>query len=89
METSTQSNDDQFTGYKFIEVDGGDLSGYRQPNAVVNIGYGDREYWAFTNEYRQLVRVIANKIILQDDHNEPVLSTGRYYSDEAKVRCRK
>ena len=84
-ETPTQSTNKQFPGYKLIEVDGGDLSGYREPNVVVNIGYGDREYWAFTNEYGQLVRVIADEIILQDDRNEPVLSTGRYYSDEAKV----
>ena len=84
-ETAPQSNDDRFAGYKLIEVDGGDLSGYREPNVVVDIGYGDRQYWAFTNEYGQLVRVIADKIILQDDNNEPVLSTGRYYSDEAKV----
>lgn len=84
-ETPTQSNNEQFSGYNLIEVDGGDLSGYREPNVVVNIGYGDREYWAFTNEYGQLVRVIADEIILQDDHNEPVLSSGRYYSDEAKV----
>ena len=83
--TATQSNDDRFAGYKLIEVDGGDLSGYREPNVVVDIGYGDRQYWAFTNEYGQLVRVIADKIILQDDNNEPVLSSGRYYSDEAKV----
>ena len=27
------------------------MSGYREPNVVVDIGYGDREYWAFTNEY--------------------------------------
>ncbi|QBP43139.1 hypothetical protein E2636_16705 [Paenisporosarcina antarctica] len=74
-----------FSGYKLIEVDGGDLSGYRGPNVVVDIGYGDREYWAFTNEYGQLVRVIADEIIIQDDSNEPVLSSGRYYSDEAKV----
>jgi hypothetical protein len=52
---------------------------------VVDIGFGDREYYAFTNEYGQLVKVTAEKIILQDDDNEPVLSTGRYYSDEAKV----
>ena len=78
-------NNDLFSGYKLIEVDGGDLSGYREPNVVVDIGYGDREYWAFTNEYGQLVRVIADEIILQDDSNEPVLSSGRYYSDEAKV----
>ena len=84
-ETSTDTNDDPFAGYKLIEVDGGDLSGYRQPNVVVNIGFGDREYWAFTNEHGQLVRVIADEIILQDDNTEPVLSTGRYYRDEAKV----
>lgn len=84
-ETPTQSNNELFSGYKLIEVDGGDLSGYRAPNVVVDIGFGDREYWAFTNEYGQLVRVIADEIILQDDRNEPVLSSGRYYSDEAKV----
>ena len=84
-ETPTQPNNELFSGYKLIEVDGGDLSGYREPNVVVDIGFGDREYWAFTNEYGQLVRVIADEIILQDDSNEPVLSSGRYYSDEAKV----
>ncbi len=84
-ETPTQLNNELFSGYKLIEIDGGDLSGYREPNVVVDIGYGDREYWAFTNEYGQLVRVIADEIILQDDRNEPVLSSGRYYRDEAKV----
>lgn len=42
-------------------------------------------YWALTNDYGQLVYVIADKVILQDDKNEPVTSSGRYYSDEAKV----
>ena len=84
-ETPTQSNNELFSGYKLIEVDGGDLSGHREPNVVVDIGFGDREYWAFTNEYGQLVRVIADEIIIQDDNNEPVTSSGRYYSDEAKV----
>ena len=84
-ETPAKTTDNDFSGYKRIEVDGGDLSGYRQPNVVVDIGYGEREYWAFTNEYGQLVRVIADEIILQDDRNEPVLSSGRYYHDEAKV----
>ncbi|WP_053363433.1 DNA/RNA non-specific endonuclease [Bacillus sp. FJAT-27251] len=83
-ETATPNNE-LFSGYKLIEVDGGDLSGHREPNVVVDIGYGDREYWAFTNEYGQLVRVIADEIILQDDSSEPVLSSGRYYPDEAKV----
>ena len=84
-ETPVQQNDELFSGYKLIEVDGGDLSGYREPKVAVDIGYGEREYWAFTNEYGQLVRVIADEIILQDDQNEPVLSSGRYYHDEAKV----
>lgn len=83
--TPTQPNKELFSGYKLIEVDGGDVSGYREPNVVVDIGYGDRKYWAFTNKYGQLVRVIADEIILQDDRNEPVTSSGRYYSDEAKV----
>lgn len=72
-------------GYTLIEVDGGDLSGYRQANVVVDIGFGDREYWAYTNEYGQLVRVVANEIVVQDDSTEPVNSNGRYFSDEAKV----
>ena len=72
-------------GYALIEVYGGELSGYRAAHVVVDIGFGDREYWAFTNEYGQLVRVVAAEIILQDDATEPVNSNGRYYDDEAKV----
>ena len=72
-------------GYTLIEVYGGDLSGYRAANVVVDIGFGDREYWAYTNEYGQLVRVVAAEIILQDDATEPVNSNGRYYDDEANV----
>lgn len=68
-----------------IEVDGGDMSGTREPNVKVDIGFGDREYWAYTNEYGQLVKVEAKEIVLQDDNTEPVTSEGRYYSDEAKV----
>lgn len=83
--TKTQASDNPYANNKQIEVDGGDLSGERLANVVVDIGYGDREYWAYTNEYGQLVRVTAEKIIIQDDTTEPVLSTGRYYADEAKV----
>ncbi len=74
-----------FEGYTLIEVDGGDLSGHREPNVVVDIGYGDREYYSFTNDYGQLERVIAAQIRLQNEDSEPVTSSGRYYSDEAKV----
>ena len=74
--------EDIFSGYRLIEVDGGDLSGNRGANVVVDIGFGDREYYAFTNEYGQLVKVIAKEIILQDEKKEPVNSKGRYYDDE-------
>ncbi len=84
-ETSAVITEDIFSGYKLIVVDGGNLSGHREPNVVVDIGFGDREYYAFTNEYGQLVKVIAKEIILQDDSTEPVNSSGRYYQDEAKV----
>ncbi|MCM3609951.1 hypothetical protein M4S82_01725 [Planococcus sp. MERTA32b] len=84
-EAAAKQQEDLFAGYELIEVDGGDLSGHREANVVVDIGFGDREYWAFTNEHGQLVRVVAAEIVLQDDDSEPVLSTGRYYSDEAKV----
>lgn len=77
-----------FDGYVLIEVYGGELSGYRAANVVVDIGFGDREYWAYTNEFGQLVRVVAAEIILQDDATEPVNSNGRYYDDEANVSGR-
>jgi hypothetical protein len=81
------SEDEQelFKGYTLIQVYGGDLSGEREPNVVVDVGFGERKYYAFTNEYGQLIKVVAKEIVLQDDKNEPVLSSGRYYPDEAKV----
>ena len=71
--------------YKKIVVDGGNMSGYREANVVVDIGFGDREYWAYTNDHGQLFRVTADKVILQDDATEHVTSDGRYYNDEAAV----
>ena len=84
-ESSEPQSSVSFDGYALIEVYGGELSGYRATNAVVDIGFGDREYWAYTNEYGQLIRVVAAEIILQDNATEPVNSEGRYYDDEAKV----
>lgn len=84
-EPAAEPAEEQFEGYELVEVDGGDLSGHREANIVVSVGYGDREYWAFTNEHGQLERVTADEIILQDDTSEDVLDSGRYYSDEAKV----
>lgn len=82
---STTSNDDMFDGYKIVDVNYCSLSGSRQANVAVDIGYGDREYWAFTNEHGQLVRVVAKKIVPQNDNTEDVNSSGRYCGDEAKV----
>ncbi|NMA48266.1 MAG: hypothetical protein GX947_00610 [Tissierellia bacterium] len=84
-ESSQDLSNDKFEGYRVIKVDGGNTSGYREANVVVNIGYGDREYWAFTNEHGQLVRVVADEIILQDHDNESVNSNGRYYENMADV----
>ncbi len=80
-----QLGKNQFEGYTLIEVDGGDRNGNRKANVVVDIGFGDREYWAFTNAYGQLIRVIADRITLQDPSTEAVNSNGRYYDDEAYV----
>lgn len=82
---STTSNDDMFDGYKIVDVNYCSLSGSRQANVAVDIGYGDREYWAFTNEHGQLVKVVAKKIVPQNDDTEDVNSSGRYCGDEAKV----
>ena len=71
--------------HREIYVDGGDTSPYRENNVKVNIGFGNRDYWGFTNEYGQLVTVIAEKIVPQDDDTEPVNSSGRYYSNMANV----
>ena len=35
--------------YKLINVYGGNISGHRESNVVVDIGYGSRKYWAYTN----------------------------------------
>ena len=82
--TIPSKTEDMLKGYKKLDVYGGDLSGTRQPNAVVDIGYGNREYYAFTNQYGQLVKVIAKKVELQKD-SESVNSDGRYYDDQANV----
>ena len=71
--------------YRRIEVDGGNISGNREKLVVVDVGYGDREYWAYTNEYGQLVKVTAKQIIPQNQSTESVLANGRYFKDEAKV----
>ncbi|WP_420490575.1 DNA/RNA non-specific endonuclease [Neobacillus drentensis] len=74
-----------YSKYTLIVVNGGEMSGYRQPNVKVDVGFGKREYWAYTNKYGQLIRVEAKKITLQNPNTDHVLSSGRYYTDEANV----
>ena len=71
--------------YKILSVAGGNMSGKRKANVAVDIGYGSRLYWGFTNSHGQLVYVVADKVTLQNPKKEKVLSNGRYYKDEAKV----
>lgn len=84
-QNNNENSDHLFEGYTLLEIDACDFDGDRMANVVVDIGYGDRDYWAFTNDYGQLVKVIADEIIIQDDYNEAVTNNGRYCSDEAKV----
>ncbi len=79
-------NPANFANCQIIEVAGGDLSGDRKPNVAVDVGYGDREYWAFTNEHAQLIMLTAKEVIPQNDSSEAVLENGRYYEDEANVK---
>ena len=87
--TDTQDNRPHFEGYTWVEPIEGSLSGYREPNAVVDIGfdseYATRHYYALTNQWGQLIRIVADEIILQNDDLEPVNEDGRFYDDEAKV----
>lgn len=87
LDTNIKDGYYQYKGgsYEIIEVDGGDRSGSRQNNVAVDIGYGDRVYWGPTNDYGQLVYVLAYEVILQNDNTEPVNSSGTYYDDEVNV----
>jgi hypothetical protein len=76
---------DVFNGYTLIKVDGGDFSNNRKDKVVVNIGFGDREYYAFTNQYGQVIKVIAKEIVIQDDSKEPVKNNNRYYNSVADM----
>lgn len=67
-----------------IAIDACNTSGNRTALAKVDIGYGEREYYAYTNEHAQLVRVDAKTIQLQAT-TEDLTTKGRYCHDEAKV----
>ncbi len=93
-ETAKESNDSDETSnfdtsdYQLVDSSACSLSGERVANAKVDIGYDSdyatRDYYAYTNEYSQLVYVEAEEIILQNDDKE-ISGDDRYCSDEAKV----
>ncbi len=68
-----------------VSADACSTSGSRVANAKADIGYGDREYYGYTNSSSQLVYVTADKLEIQNDSSEATKSTGRYCNDEAKV----
>lgn len=80
------TNVDAKTTYKTLKVKGGDTSGKRQPNVKVDIGYGSRVYWSYTNKYGQVTEVTAKNIVNQNPETETLNSQGRYYANEAKVK---
>lgn len=81
----SEETDSMFDGYKIVDINACNLSGLRMKKVAVDIGYGDREYWAFTNEYGQLVKVVAKEIIPQTSSEESAGYDARYCDDEAKV----
>lgn len=86
QEANSSSFDD--SSYTEVSADSCSLSGGRVANAKVDVGYdsdyANREYWAYTNSYGQLIHVEADEIILQNDDQE-ISGDDRYCNDEAKV----
>lgn len=84
LETVNSIAPNDLTLNREITTDACDKNGKRQSNVKVDVGYGDRVYYAYTNQYKQLVRVEAAEIIAQSK-SEPLTNKGRYCNDEAKV----
>lgn len=84
-EAAITPNVDKLKTNSVIYVDSCDLSGNRQPNVKVNIGYGSRVYYGYTNEYSQLAYVQADSLQLQNSSTENLTSYGRYCDSQANV----
>ena len=50
---------DIFNGRTVLGVKACDLATRTSPNKIVDVGFGDRQYWAYTNEYSQVVGLYA------------------------------
>lgn len=84
-ESSGDNVDASLANNTLINPSACSVSGSRQANVKADIGYGDREYYGYTNSSSQLVYVTAASLEIQDDNSEAVKSSGRYCNDEAKV----
>lgn len=84
-EQKYQQIENSFKSKKQIAIDSCDLSQERLADVTVDIGFGDRLYYATTNANKQVVEVFARELILQDEESEPILANGRYCNDEANV----
>ncbi len=90
-------NTSKLKNYKYRKVAACNMSGKRAKNTVVDIGfdssYANRNYYAYTNKYGQLIRVKAALLIPQNEkYEKTILSTNgktreyRYCYDEANVK---
>lgn len=57
----------------------------RNPNVKVDIGAGDRSYYAYTNEYSQLAFITADQIIVQNESTDGVTDSGKYCDQPAEI----
>ncbi len=80
-----EPNIDELLTNTEIATDSCDSSGNRQANVKANIGYGNRNYYGYTNEYSQLVYVQADSLLLQNSSTEDLTSDGRYCEGQANV----
>lgn len=81
----THTNENTYINNREITIGACDLSGKREKNVKVDIGYGDRKYYGYTNGNGQLVFVEAKVLKLQYT-NELKRGEKRYCTDEAFVK---
>ncbi len=81
--TSTTVDVNSLLNNPLVTRDACSTNGSREANVKADIGYADREYYAYTNEYSQLVYVTADKLVQQYKSEEG--SNNRYCNAQADV----
>lgn len=77
--------DEELLNNSFLQVSTCNYNVTRAPNVKVNIGVGDRKYYAYTNQYSQLVFITADQIEIQNESSEAVGSNGQYCDGPAAI----